>query len=147
MFCPECRAEYRPGFTRCYGCDVDLVQELSESDTRTRKLKRDWMSMLPTIKNKYRDGRKTVHWWALYERQTGTWPWSSIAIHFMNWVVVLFCGGFLIWWTVEHHLSQWQFLGIFLLVSLPYGILENWAKRKVKLNNLQNGKRLAKLRR
>lgn len=28
MFCPVCRAEYRPGFTRCTDCDVDLVAEL-----------------------------------------------------------------------------------------------------------------------
>jgi hypothetical protein len=28
MVCPECRAEYRPGFTRCADCDLDLVQEL-----------------------------------------------------------------------------------------------------------------------
>src|ERR1700688_124213 len=25
MFCPECKAEYRAGFTRCADCDVDLV--------------------------------------------------------------------------------------------------------------------------
>lgn len=28
MFCPVCRDEYRPGFTRCAGCDVDLVASL-----------------------------------------------------------------------------------------------------------------------
>lgn len=28
MFCPQCRVEYRPGFTRCADCDVDLVHEL-----------------------------------------------------------------------------------------------------------------------
>ena len=28
MFCPQCRVEYRPGFTRCTDCDVDLVHEL-----------------------------------------------------------------------------------------------------------------------
>jgi len=29
MFCPVCRDEYRPGFTRCATCDVDLVESLS----------------------------------------------------------------------------------------------------------------------
>jgi hypothetical protein len=28
MFCPQCHAEYRPGFTYCTDCDVDLVYEL-----------------------------------------------------------------------------------------------------------------------
>jgi hypothetical protein len=28
MFCPNCKAEYRDGFTRCADCDVDLVWEL-----------------------------------------------------------------------------------------------------------------------
>lgn len=29
MFCPECRAEYRPEFIRCSDCDVPLVKHLS----------------------------------------------------------------------------------------------------------------------
>src|SRR5690348_625237 len=87
---------------------------------------------------------KTIPWWVLYKRQPGTWPWSPISIHLINWLVILFGGGFLIWWTVEHHLSQWQFAGIFLLTALPYGFVENWAKRRVKLNHLRNRKRLAK---
>ena len=28
MFCPNCRAEYREGFTTCADCDVPLVAEL-----------------------------------------------------------------------------------------------------------------------
>jgi len=28
MFCPQCKAEYRVGFTRCSGCDVELVEHL-----------------------------------------------------------------------------------------------------------------------
>jgi len=28
MFCPECRDEYRPGFTKCATCDVALVPSL-----------------------------------------------------------------------------------------------------------------------
>ena len=27
MFCPRCGDEYRPGFTRCTDCDVDLVEK------------------------------------------------------------------------------------------------------------------------
>jgi hypothetical protein len=37
MFCPECRAEYRPGFTRCADCDVGLVQELPMELSGTRR--------------------------------------------------------------------------------------------------------------
>lgn len=28
MYCPECRAEFGPGFTRCADCDVNLVPEM-----------------------------------------------------------------------------------------------------------------------
>src|SRR5438874_9641690 len=28
MYCPQCKAEYRQGFTRCADCDVELVHEL-----------------------------------------------------------------------------------------------------------------------
>ena len=28
MFCPQCKAEYRPGFVHCPDCDVDLVRNL-----------------------------------------------------------------------------------------------------------------------
>lgn len=32
MFCPQCRVEYRPGFTRCTDCDVDLVPVLPRAE-------------------------------------------------------------------------------------------------------------------
>jgi hypothetical protein len=35
MHCPQCRAEYRPGFTRCSDCDVELVEVLPP-DRRAR---------------------------------------------------------------------------------------------------------------
>jgi hypothetical protein len=31
MFCPNCKAEYREGFTHCADCDVDLVESLASS--------------------------------------------------------------------------------------------------------------------
>jgi hypothetical protein len=41
MFCPECRAEYRPGFTHCADCDVDLVHDLPRLNSPVQKSKRD----------------------------------------------------------------------------------------------------------
>ena len=32
MYCPQCRGEYREGFTRCDECGVDLVAELPPED-------------------------------------------------------------------------------------------------------------------
>jgi hypothetical protein len=31
MFCPDCKAEYRPGFTRCSDCGLDLVEHLEQT--------------------------------------------------------------------------------------------------------------------
>jgi uncharacterized protein with PIN domain len=31
MICPQCQAEYRPGFTRCADCDVELAQSYVEA--------------------------------------------------------------------------------------------------------------------
>jgi hypothetical protein len=36
MFCPQCKAEYRQGFTRCHDCDVDLVYELNPQNLNAR---------------------------------------------------------------------------------------------------------------
>jgi hypothetical protein len=32
MFCPGCKAEYRPGFTRCSDCEVELIDKLAETE-------------------------------------------------------------------------------------------------------------------
>ena len=29
MYCPQCKTEYRNGFSKCADCDVDLIPELS----------------------------------------------------------------------------------------------------------------------
>ena len=33
MFCPRCKCQFRPGYTRCVSCDVDLVDDLSTVKT------------------------------------------------------------------------------------------------------------------
>jgi hypothetical protein len=32
MFCPDCKAGYRPGFTRCSDCGLDLVEHLEQTN-------------------------------------------------------------------------------------------------------------------
>ena len=39
MFCPSCKDEFRPGFTRCATCNVDLVDSLSDVATAPVKEK------------------------------------------------------------------------------------------------------------
>ena len=57
MFCPQCRAEYRPGFTKCADCGVDLVTTLpdrSESEAKNPTINLDaavllWAGVDPRI--------------------------------------------------------------------------------------------------
>ena len=35
MFCPSCKDEFRTGFTRCAGCNVDLVEDLSAAKPKS----------------------------------------------------------------------------------------------------------------
>ena len=36
MFCPQCRDEFRQGFSRCERCNVDLVEDLSRIEQPRR---------------------------------------------------------------------------------------------------------------
>jgi hypothetical protein len=45
LFCPQCRAEYVPGFTRCGDCDVELVDELPVA----KRVRRDRTEDLVTV--------------------------------------------------------------------------------------------------
>ena len=56
MYCPQCRAEYRPGFDRCADCDVALVRELPpEEDHDTtpfvRVFETSEIDVIPVIKS------------------------------------------------------------------------------------------------
>jgi hypothetical protein len=37
MFCPDCRGEYRPGFTRCSDCGVKLVERLEDTEFHSQE--------------------------------------------------------------------------------------------------------------
>lgn len=101
--------------------------------------------MLPsTFRHYVRDSRETLSGWATYKRQTGRLPWSSIAIHSLNWVLVFSGMIVLIWCGGKFRWSQWQFVGIFLMVALLYGIFWSWTKDKVKLTQIRRQRRLAR---
>jgi hypothetical protein len=93
-----------------------------------------------------RDGRKTLHWWREYKRQTGSWPWSSIAIHAANWAVIFLAGFLFTWWAADRHLPRWQIAVMILALGIPYLVAENWAKNKVKLALLRNARQSSKPR-
>jgi hypothetical protein len=41
VICPKCRAEYVPGVTVCFDCDVDLVETLPPLDSEKDRLDRE----------------------------------------------------------------------------------------------------------
>src|SRR5260370_6587657 len=101
--------------------------------------------MLPsTAKSIVSDSRATLRSWAAYKHQTGRLPWLSIAVHFLNWVVILSGMVFLIWCGERNHWSRWGFAGVLVLIGLPYAVFWWWLKDKVKLVQIRDGRRLAK---
>lgn len=51
MFCPNCKAEYREGFTRCADCEVDLVDKLPEEEEQDYEIDPDikFVEVLRTV--------------------------------------------------------------------------------------------------
>jgi hypothetical protein len=48
MFCPICKAEYMPGFTKCADCAVDLVDKLIEEPVNKGDADKEFIEMLRT---------------------------------------------------------------------------------------------------
>jgi hypothetical protein len=50
MWCPQCKAEYVQGITRCPECDVDLVDKLPEEEPEIIiREKIEWVEVLNTF--------------------------------------------------------------------------------------------------
>ena len=58
MYCPQCKAEYRRGFTRCADCDVDLVYELPARMPEKVQVAREPVALLEG------EELKPLHRWA-----------------------------------------------------------------------------------
>jgi len=46
MFCPTCKTEYRPNFTTCADCGVELVTELPQTPLEPELIPADWQYLL-----------------------------------------------------------------------------------------------------
>ena len=44
-FCPNCNCEYRPGFTRCSRCDVELVETVPEENDHLNRGELDLVTL------------------------------------------------------------------------------------------------------
>lgn len=97
-----------------------------------------------SLKTFVQEARRTRRSWKAYRDQTGQWPWLWITTHALNWIVTILGMIFVIWWSGEHHLSKWGFAGMLVLFYLPYGLFWLWFKGKVKLNQLERQRRLAR---
>src|ERR1700722_14860542 len=101
--------------------------------------------MLPSdVRDFASDSRATIRSWAAYKRQTGRLPWLSIAIHFLNWFVIIVGLIFLIWCNQKYHWSQWQFGGVLVGIVLPYAFFWSWIKNKIQLNQIRDARRVAR---
>lgn len=48
MFCPNCKAEYRPGFTLCADCHVPLVDQLPGEEEESHEPEKKFVKILET---------------------------------------------------------------------------------------------------
>lgn len=53
MFCPRCRDEFRPGFTRCASCNVDLVDSLDHAPEPAAEARPAGEPILPVVMAEY----------------------------------------------------------------------------------------------
>ena len=143
MFCPECHAEYRPGFDRCSDCDVELVWEPPTGPKRPRPKGNGLKgtALIPSMLI-LRGALTTLKEWREYERQTGELPWLSILVHSLNWIVAVSGLILLIWFGEKMGLSRWGFVGVFAISGAGYLYCWDRVKRKVKLNRIRTARRL-----
>jgi hypothetical protein len=153
LFCPKCKAEYRPSFTHCPDCDVDLVYELPPdflltAPTKPSQLVAALWAAVGAITHLggggrfIADCRATLSGWNEYRRQTGRLPWLSILAHSANWFAVISGMILIFWYANRFHWSRWRSLGSLVLAAIFYSIFWYRLKREVTLNQLRTQRRL-----
>lgn len=60
MFCPQCGCEYRPGFTKCADCGVNLVDRLPEEPRYAKDGHVDNTRLVPVLETRDRSDVLTI---------------------------------------------------------------------------------------
>jgi hypothetical protein len=103
--------------------------------------------MLPsTLKRIVLDGRVAVQEWTAYKHRTGRLPWLSLLVHFLNWIVVISGLVLLLWFSEIYHWSRWRFAVAAILIGSLYTIFWSWLAAKVRLSQVREGRRLARMK-
>jgi hypothetical protein len=59
MFCPQCKAEYQPGFKRCNDCDVELVDVVPASSVESPHTEDADFVVVATVQGPLEEGQIT----------------------------------------------------------------------------------------
>ncbi len=57
MFCPRCKAEYRPGFIRCSDCDIELLDHLPPEAVDSEKAEASADVVVATVQGLLEEGQ------------------------------------------------------------------------------------------
>jgi hypothetical protein len=80
-----------------------------------------------------RDGASTLRKWKQFKQQTGEWPVISIAASVFGITAFVAAGGFLIWYSGEHHWSNSVFALVLIAFGLPFALTWGWIQDKIHL--------------
>jgi hypothetical protein len=88
MICPECASEYREGYTRCEGCDVDLVELVVEERPPDVELVKVYetgnAAIIPVLESVLNDGG--IEYMAKGEPIQDLFGWGRLGTN-MNYVI------------------------------------------------------------
>jgi drug/metabolite transporter (DMT)-like permease len=86
-----------------------------------------------------------VRKWKEFRRQTGHWPLLSIAASLFQIIVFVVGGGFLIWYSGEHHWTKNRFALILVAVVVHFVLMWGWLQDKLHLGEIQRARCRGKL--
>ena|ERR1700680_4027167 len=92
-----------------------------------------------------RGAAATLRKWKEFRDQTGEWPVLSIAASLFEITLFVVGGGFLIWYSQEHHWSKNRFALILITAGLPFALGWGWIQDKIYLGERRRARHARKV--